>query len=162
MKTAMNRLYQNMTAKELASLAFSHIAHTDEKALNEIILHVPRYTYHIPDAVYRHHLERISITAMYWGMTFWKQCAAYGLSSIRELDGYDEKEIIVHARKLKAHVLAMRRLCDSHGISFEAVCRYTGIDTDMGFLNGTRPDETLIQNLYDDLERIMTAGGLAA
>lgn len=162
MKTSMNRLYQNMTAKELASLAFGHIAHTDEKALNEIILHVPRYTYHIPDAVYRHHLERISITAMYWGMTFWKQCAAYGLSSIRELGEYDEKEMTVQARKLKAHVLAMRRLCDSHGISFEAVCRYTGIHIGDDFLNEYEPEENRIQERYDGLERIMTAGGQGA
>ena len=158
MEKQLENLYKNMTPKELASLAFSHIAHTDEKALNEIILHVPRYTYHIPDAVYRHHLERISITAMYWGMTFWKQCAAYGLSSIRELDGYDEKEIIVHARKLKAHVLAMRRLCDSHGISFEAVCRYTGIHIGDDFLNEYEPEENCIQERYDDLERILKAG----
>lgn len=158
MKTSMNRLYQNMTAKELASLAFSHIAHTDEKALNEIILHVPRYTYHIPDAVYRHHLERISITAMYWGMAFWKQCAAYGISGIRELGKYDEKEMPIQARKLKAHVLAMRRLCDSHGISFEAVCRYTGIHIGDDFLNEYEPEENCIQERYDDLERILKAG----
>lgn len=54
----------------------------------------------------------------------------------------------------------MKRLCETYGLSFEAVCRYTGIGTDMDFLNGTRPDETLIQNLYDDLERIMTAEGM--
>ena len=158
MKTSMNRLYQSMTPKELASLAFSHVAHIDEKALNEILLHVPRYTYHIPDMAYQHHLERISITAMYWGMTFWKQCTAYGLSGIRELNEYDEKEMTVQVRKLKAHILAMRRLCDMHGISFEAVCRYTGIHIEDDFLNGYEPEENFLQERYDDLERMMAAG----
>lgn len=160
MEKQLDNLYKSMTPKELANIAFSYITDRDETALNRVLENVPRRTYSLPDAEYLRKLERISTTAMYWGMMFWKLAAAFGLSNIPGLNNPTEENNGNYTQKLKASVIAMKRLCEIYGLSFEAVCRYTGIDTDMGFLNGTRPDETLIQNLYDALERIMTADGM--
>ena len=157
MEKQLDNLYKSMTPKELANIAFSCISGRDETALNRVLENVPRRTYSLPDAEYLHKLERISTTAMYWGMMFWKLTAAFGLSNIPELNNPTEKENDGYIRKLTASVIAMKRLCETYGLSFKAVCRYTGIGIDMDFLNRYRPDETIIQNLYDDLEKIMTA-----
>ena len=158
MKINTEKLYGKMTSKELACLAFSHIARTDEVALKEVITHVPKYTYRIPDMGYQHHLDRIAITVMYWGMMFWKQSAVLGYAYIPELNKNREDDFPIHIRKLKAYVLAMRRLCDAYGISFEAVCQYTGIFIEKDFLKQYQTDEIMVQERYGDLERILTAG----
>ena len=146
-----------MTSKELACLAFSHVSRNDEMALNEVMTHVPQYTYHIPDMGYLYHLDRIAITAMYWGMMFWKQSAVLGYSYIPELNQNREDDFSINIRKLKAHVLAMRQLCDAYGISFDSVCQYTGIFIEKDFLKQYQPDESMIQEVYDDMERILKA-----
>ena len=76
-KAPIATLYQGLTNKERAALAFCYLTETNELELDRLVAAVPLKAYVCPDAEYQAWFDRIFNMASLWAIEHWKAQAAY-------------------------------------------------------------------------------------
>ena len=124
MKLNESKLYEQMTLKDRAELAFKCLKHQDEETMDKILLTVPKYLYKLYDAEYRVRLDHLYHTAIMWAFEYWKNASGFGAALYLETQ-QDEKQEDLSPRVFKQRMVALHiildELSESHGLDKETV-----------------------------------------
>ena len=87
----------------------------------------------------------------------WKLLVPVGISYISESNRNDEKRPVIYP-ETESPYSGHEMLRDFYGISCATVCQNTRIFIVKDFLKHYQPDKRMLQELYDDQERILKVG----
>ena len=124
MKLNESKLYEQMTLKDRAELAFKCLKHQDEETMDKILLTVPKYLYKLHDAEYRVRLDHLYHTAVMWGFEYWKNASGFGAALYLEAQQNEKQEYLsprVFKQRMVALHIILDELSESHGLDKETV-----------------------------------------
>ena len=119
MKLNESKLYEQMTMKDRAELAFKCMKTQDEETMDKILLTVPKYLYKLHDVEYRIRLEYLFHTATMWAQEYWKNAARFASALYLEAKDNETSELlssrILNRRIIVLHII-LDELSESHGL----------------------------------------------
>lgn len=161
------KLYEGLTNKERAALAFRHMTAVNELELERVAAAVPTKTYECPDMEYQRWLNGFADMAAMWAIEHWKtysrKLAALGALHLmiarKELD---KVQAMMDAHeKWESHLLALDRallaICEEHGIDPDAVRRMAGADP-FEPVYALEPDAEYQATMQANLSRLLGGG----
>ena len=163
----LERLYGKMTARETATLVFSHLSRGNTAEADRIRDLVPLKVYRLPDPEHTDHFERLRRVTLLYGMDRWcyeAHCFAatgflvhYYYSQRSEdderaqacLDGWQLWET-----RLLSLDAALEAACRNHGVDAADVRRMAGLDSPYEVLGLGQVDPHLLAEMtcaFDDV-----------
>jgi len=131
-------LYEGLTNKELAALAFRYMTDTNELELKRVVAAVPIKAYECSDIEYQQWFNRFADMAAFWAIEYWRNysqflAALWVLHLMIARKEWDEVQAMIDApEKWESHLLALDRallvICEEHRIDPDAVRRMAGTD----------------------------------
>lgn len=124
MKLNESKLYEQMSLKDRAELAFKCLKHHDEETMDKILLTVPKYLYKLHDAEYRVRVDHLYHTAMMWAFEYWKNRAGFGEALYLETQQDETPEVLsstVFKQRMVAIHIILDELSESHGLDKDTV-----------------------------------------
>ena len=131
-------LYEGLTNKELAALAFCYMTDTNELELERVAAAVPMKIYKCPDIEYQRWLNGFAAMAALWAIEYWQNysrflAALVALHLMIASKAWDRMQAMMDVPvKWESHLLALDRallvICEEHGIDPDAVRRMAGAD----------------------------------
>lgn len=130
------KLYEGLTNKERAALAFRYLIDTNELELERVSAAVPMKTYKCPDMEYRLWLGSFFDMAAMWAIEHWQTVSRmlnalvtlHVMIACKELDKVPP--MLDAVEKWESNLLALDRallaICEEHGIDPDAVRRLAG------------------------------------
>jgi hypothetical protein len=118
----VNKLYKQLTPKELADLAIEAIIRHDDDELDLIVDSVNRVTYNCLHHDYISRLQGFERVAAYYGVQHWK---LQGLATLAFYRFPENNEVIKSALKMLARLCALEqaliKVCKTERINIDAV-----------------------------------------
>ncbi len=140
-QNVVTKIYEKMTPKERAKMAFEALCIGDTETAAEITKTVPRYTYNSVDTDYRGDLQHYFDVASMWSIEYWrsycKMLAAISIQSTTkdtekdQLDSAIDLELFWEGR-LIALGLVLQAIEKSHGLKINTVTHYAGANSIFG------------------------------
>jgi hypothetical protein len=134
----LERIYRNLTNKQLAVLAFNHVLRGDEVEVEKIASAAPRKSYSCPDAEYTSTLDTFFQIAQIWSVDYWKaRCLVFETiyhwqAAVQRNAKGDAKAFLEVIKNNEGQVLAlfqaMKNVCEEHGLSFESIRGFSEAD----------------------------------
>ena len=133
----LNKIYSNLTEKQLAVMAFGLISQKDYAGFKLIEAQVPINRYECLSTDYRHKFNEILQKSLFWGAQFWKLqfSQIYLISQFKEelaAEGNNlewiaisEAQVDLCNAKISALYLAGQEFCQEGGIEFEGFINLT-------------------------------------
>ena len=161
------KLYEGLTNKERAALAFHYMTDTNELELERVAAAVPMKLYECPDMEYQRWLNGFADMAALWAIEHWqtysRRLAALGalhLMIARKELGKVQAMMDAH-EKWESHLLALDRalltICEEHGIDPDAVRRMAGADP-FDPVYALEPDAEYQATMQANLSRLLGGG----
>lgn len=161
------KLYEGLTNKERAALAFRYMTDTNELELERVAAAVPMKTYECPDMEYQRWLNGFGDMAALWAIEHWqtysrKLAALWALHLMIARKELDKVQAMMEAHeKWESHLLALDRalvaICEEHGIDPDAVRRMAGADP-FDPLYALEPDVEYQATMQANLSRLLGGG----
>lgn len=159
-----SKLYANLTSRERAVIAFSHLAQGDELEFHRILRSVPTKRYICPDLEFQWWVNTLFAVSQFWGLEHWKHIAqrtaaiailrATSATTVRE----ETLELLDNVRQCECRLLTLEAtledFCQDLGLSSKAIrlivgcTRFEGDDSE---LSPDRPYRALLQRTIDQL-----------
>jgi len=155
MKTdRITKMYDHLTNKERAMLAFRYMTEMNEVELDRIEATVPRHTYQCLDLDYQSWLGLLFHFASAWAIDYWqtyvKKVAATAVALDLSRRGGELEQVEASFEKLgewEAQLVALDRaleaVCAEHGFDADSVRRWAGVGTFAPPHGNTEPDARL-------------------
>lgn len=162
MQKRINQLYETLTNKERAALAFQYLTDTNELELGRVRSAVPMKSYSCPDEEFQKWFDRFFNMSAFWGLDHWqgnsRRLAAWCLI-IRRTEPDESAEMhsifVSWERYLLALDEALNAICARHGIDPEAVRKVTDTEPFQP-LHATEPDLEQQAEIELKLERLLS------
>src|SRR5574338_509983 len=158
------KLYERLTNKERAALAFRYMTDINELELERVAAAVPMKTYQCPDMEYQRWLDGFACMAALWAIEHWqtfsRKLAALGAMHIMIARKEPEKaQAMIEAHeKWESRLLALDRallaICEEHGLDPDAVRRMAGADP-FTPLYALEPDAEYQETMQASLSRLL-------
>ena len=137
----VERLYAELSAKETATLVFTHLSRGNVSEADRIRDLVPLKVYRLPDPDHTDHFERLRRATLYYGMERWRyQAHCYAASGVmlhcyHSRDEEDEErgqECFEAWQTWETRLLsldaALEVVCSKHGVDIADMRRMVGVD----------------------------------
>lgn len=155
-KNDVTKLYEKMTVKERAKMAFESLCYGDTESAKKIAISVPRYTYRMADYEFKNPLDGYFQVAHIWSSEYWKSyakmVAIIGLQASKLSQNVDYQDDIENEELDRLHSLWEHRLFalgvilkaleKSHNISIETLPQFAdahtiyGLELEVEYLEG--------------------------
>lgn len=163
------KLYEGLTNKERAVLAFHYMTDINELELERVAAAVPMKTYECSDMEYRQWLNSLADMAALWAIEHWKtyssKLAALGaLHLMIARNELDEVQAMMDAHeKWESHLLALDcallAICEEHGVDPAAVRRMAGANP-FDPVSALEPDAEYQATMQTNLSRLLGGQGV--
>lgn len=161
------KLYEGLTNKERAALAFRYMTDTNKLELERVAAAVPMKIYKCPDMEYKRWLNGFADMAALWAILHWQtysqKLAALGtlyLMIVRKERDKIQAMMDEH-EKWESRLLALDRallaICEEHGIDPDAVRRMAGADP-FDPVYALEPDAEYRSTMQANLSRLLGGG----
>lgn len=165
MKKDFAKLYDGLTDKEKASLAFGYLTETNALELERVGAAVSRKTYSCHNMEYWSWFDGFFHMAALWSLQRWKNYAhmleAYILTenAVRD-EEYDKlksriDETLFWSSRLLALDKIIDGICEEHGFDAAAVRKLAGADTFTPFFGDTTPDAKYLKEMTEALSAML-------
>jgi hypothetical protein len=137
----IERLYAGLTAKETATLVFSHLSRGNVAEADRIRDLIPWKVYRLIDPEHTDHFERLRRATLYYAMERWRyQAHCYAASGVllhcyHSRDEEDEERgqecfeaWQIWETRLLSIDAAVEAVCNKHGVDVEDVRRMAGVE----------------------------------
>jgi hypothetical protein len=163
-KDRITKLYEGLTAREKAAVAFSSLARLDQAEADRIEATVERKTYRMLDAAYSDRLEHLMVMVLLWGLRHWHEFAkfssALGLMKLARDGGkYEladeacETFLGAHARLLALDEI-LNTICDANGLDVESVRMLAEVGGPHFAIGDLTPDASYVEEFGELLSKL--------
>ena len=162
----VTKMYDNLTNKERAALAFHYMTDMNETELARIEATVPRHAYRCVDLEYQSWLASFVHVACVWAIEYWqtkvRKVAATGAGLHLAGRGEYEKadawfdESNVWDSRLTALDRALEAMCEEHGVDADSVRRLAGTNTLARLHDNTEPDAELQAHISRSFSQLLS------
>lgn len=147
-ESRINKMYEKLTNKERAVLAFRYLSDANELELKRVEGSVPIKTYDCPDVEYQFWFDGFFNMAALWSIEHWKvySRSLTALVALHLMDNQLDKVksmLDAHAiweSRLLALDCALLSVCEEHGIDPDAVRRLAGTEVFSPMSADLKPD----------------------
>ena len=164
----IDRLYAGLTAKETATLVFTHLSRGNLVEADRISDLVPEKRYRMPDFEHTDRFERLRRATLYYAMEWWRyqaHCfAASGflLHSFHSDKAEDEgrgQECFEAWQVWEARLLsldaALEAVCSRHGVDVADVRRMAGVEAPYQVLGLGEVDSQLVAEMTQAFDNVL-------
>ncbi len=168
------KLYEGLTNKERAALAFRYMTDTNELELERVASAVPMKIYKCRDMEYQGWLNGFADMAALWAIEHWQTYSRMLAALValhltiackkldhKELDKDEIQAMMDAHKKWESHLLALDRallaICEEHGIDPDAVRRMAGADP-FDPVYALEPDAEYQSTMQANLSRLLGGG----
>lgn len=161
------KLYQGLSAKQLAILNFESAADQDADEIDKIRSAVPWKQYNCIDAEFTDWRDAWHSVVMVWACETWRQLFLYS-SLVNRLQGQQDDSVTLdgsdafdttighlHVQRERQAALSrvMYDLCNQHGVDYDAVIKFTAVPDRHNPLDEI--DEQFYRRWLDDLNQCL-------
>lgn len=168
----LERLYAGLSAKETATLVFSHLCNGNTAEADRIRDLVPMKVYRLLDPEHTDHFERLRRATLYYGLERWHYEARCFAASGFVLYSYNSDDAEVEDRamecfdswkawetRLASLDAALEAVCTKHGISAADVRRMVNTDGPYKILGPGKVDPALVADMTKTFNDILEPPG---
>lgn len=164
----LERLYQELSPKETATLAFSHLARGNRAEADRIRDLVPMKVFRLIDPEHVDHFERLRRATLYYGMERWRyEAHCYAASGFvihcyRSQDTEVEEQVLtcfeawqVWETRLASLDAALESVCSKHGMDVADVRRMVNVNGPYRILGPGEVDPKLVADMTETFNGVL-------
>ena len=162
------RLYEGLTAKETATLVYSHLSRGNGAEADRIRDLVPMKVYRLPDPEHVDHFERLRRATLYYAMERWRYqahcfAASGAMNHYCDSDSAENQErgqLCFEAwqtweTRLVSLDAALEAVCAKHGVDIADMQRMAGVDGPYQVLGLGEVDPQLVAEMVEKFNGVL-------